>query len=161
MPFIRSASELVERGVDLCWRWILVSDGNAGAGVGAASVARAEVRVTLPAGQPAGQVEKYTQQGLDIKKLIESGFNPKRSRFRADAPIPSVLENTKRHPALKASSILTFNKAVCTPLHRCANRQLVVRRCAVSPCMWRTPPPATSLFRRTKNGCAPSANPKQ
>src|SRR5438132_5553055 len=109
---------------------------------------------------PAG-FQEHSQQDFDIKKLIESGTNPKRPRFRAEVPIPAVLENTKRHPAVRAHCSLTFNKAVCTPLRRCTNRQLVVRRWAVSPLMWRTPPPATSPFRRTKNGRAPSANPKQ
>jgi hypothetical protein len=59
---------------------------------------------------------------------MESGCKPKRSRFRAEAPIPAVLEKTKRHPALRAHCNLKFNKAVCTPLRRCTNRQLVVRR---------------------------------
>jgi hypothetical protein len=68
------------------------------------------------------------QEAFDIRKLIESGTRPKRSRFRADAPIPSVLEKAKRHPARNANCNLTFNKAVCTPLRRCTNRQLVVRR---------------------------------
>src|SRR5580658_6658001 len=103
----------------------------------------------------------FCQQGLDIRKLMESGCRPKRSRFLAEAPIPLVLENTKRHPASTASCKRVLSRAVCTPLRRCTNRQLVVRRCAVSPLMWRTPPPTTSPFRRARNGCAPSANPKQ
>src|SRR5580700_6904094 len=78
---------------------------------------------------PAGcQATSFCQQGLDIRKLMESGCKPNRSRFLAEAPIPPVLENTKRHPASTANCNRALNRAVCTPLRRCTNRQLVVRR---------------------------------
>jgi hypothetical protein len=48
-----------------------------------------------PCRQEEEQQPLCSQQAFDIRKLIESGTKPKRSKFRAEAPIPTVLEKAK------------------------------------------------------------------
>ena len=59
----------------------------------------------------------------------QSSSGPSSKAHPSSSPGLDVsLEKTKRQPALRAHCNLKFSKAVCTPLRRCTNRQLVVRR---------------------------------